>query len=396
MRKLSLDREEGITIGTLSRLSSNSPGGLLLPKLEMLHWEVDIKYTHLPFFRLFLSPHLKFVDLHTEPNRGPFHQDMVPLIEAIPCLPTPLEHLSFTCGPWKEGPLKDVISSLVLQCGTSLRSFESVTPLSEAAFHHLMQLPHLRCLAPGYEPPRTLQLVTFPPLEELRLGWGGLPWLHLLVERGEGELRNGLVPAPVMLNTNIKETLKLLRCPWNTPIDSTLLSSVSLFRNLVTLYVSGNYCSVVGHCAFGLTDDDVENLSATLPRLESLQLGPPCWSNSCNTTVASLVSISIHCPGLTLLEIHFNTRTIVVDMQRLLGQGFRRDRPRCGLCRLPVKDLPLKMRGEDIGTVAMGFKVIFPRLEGFSGYGREWGVWRDVASELRSNGLLFPSRHPTA
>jgi len=58
------------------------------------------------------------------------------------------------------------------------------------------------------------------------------------------------------------------------------------------------------------TDNDVENLAATLPRLKCLEFSQPCGSNSCNTTVASLMSVSIHCLGLKHLETHFNTLTI--------------------------------------------------------------------------------------
>lgn len=44
-----------------------------------------------------------------------------------------------------------------------------------------------------------------------------------------------------------------------------------------------------------------------------------------------------------------------------------------------IGQLPLEVRAEDIGTVAMGFKVIFPYLAGFSGYG---GRWNELESEL--------------
>jgi len=69
-------------------------------------------------------------------------------------------------------------------------------------------------------------------------------------------------------------------------------------------------------------------------------------------------------------------------MQRLLGERPGRDKPRCGLRRLSVETLPLEVRGEDIGTIAMGFKVTFPCLEGFSWHIYR-GVWNDVESELQ-------------
>jgi len=57
MRRLYLNSDE-YTSDTLSRLSSNSPGGLLFPNLEWLRWDVYEIDTTLAFFRLFLSPHL--------------------------------------------------------------------------------------------------------------------------------------------------------------------------------------------------------------------------------------------------------------------------------------------------------------------------------------------------
>jgi len=185
------------------------------------------------------------------------------------------------------------------------------------------------------------------------------------------------------MNTNIKGTLKHLYCPEGTPVDSALLSCASSFRNLVTLYVRSSYCGIVGVCAFGLTDDDVENLAVALPSLETLQLGKVCGFNSCRTTASSLLSISIHCLGLMHLRIHFNTQTIAGDIQRLLDEGSGRDKPRCKLQNLWVGGLPLRVYKEDIGTVAMGFADIFPCLEDLPSYGGDWRSWKMVASRLR-------------
>jgi len=147
MRELCIRWEENISNDTLSRLLDNSPDGVLFPNLERLYWKVDAPYTPLSFFRLFLSPRLKRVNLHTRSTMFGLPWQLVPLAEVISCLPASLEHLSLMCGPWKGDLLKDVISSLVLRCGPLLRSFSSSTPLSEAALHHLMQLPNLRSWA---------------------------------------------------------------------------------------------------------------------------------------------------------------------------------------------------------------------------------------------------------
>jgi len=368
---------------TLHRLSSKSPGGVLLPRLEWLHCAVYETPITLTPFRLFLSPHLKRVILSASELSYVSRGQLAGLIQIFSFLPDSLEDLTITCGRGKEEPLEDAMSSFLCRSGSSLRRFCSNLPLSEAAIHHLLQLPYLRSWVIVQGLPQTIPPSIFPPLEELHLReQAALPWLHLLAAR-EGKPRIGLTPAAAIMNTNIKETLKHLRCPEDTPVDSTLLSCVSPFRSLVTLYVGGGYCEMVGICTFGLTDDDVENLTVTLPSLVSLRLGKACGLNSCRTTISSLLSISTHCLGLSVLEIHFNTRTIAGDIRRLLNGGSGRDEPRCALQSLLVGGLPLRVGEEAIGTVAMGFADIFPCLEGFSSVGDDWMSWKRVTSKLR-------------
>jgi len=145
MRELIIGLEEDISNDTLSRLSSNSPDGVLCPKLERLEWEVGVACVPLSFPRLFLSPHLKRVNLYTLRTYLSAPWDHLPLVKGvISCLPASLEDISLMCGPWKGEPLKDAISSLVLRCGPLLRSFDSSTALPEEAVYHLMRLPNLR------------------------------------------------------------------------------------------------------------------------------------------------------------------------------------------------------------------------------------------------------------
>jgi len=187
MRELIIGSEHDITHDTGSRLSSNSPDGLLFPKLERLEWEVGTSWAPLPFFSIFLSPRLKRVNLYTDSIHFgiPRDFDYVLLVEdVIPCLPTSLEELSLTCGPWKGEPLRNVISSLVRRCGPSLRSFSSNTRLSEKAVYHLSRLPSLRSWTVAGEPPQKFSPATFPALNELRLKQGAIPWLHLLAACG--------------------------------------------------------------------------------------------------------------------------------------------------------------------------------------------------------------------
>ena len=387
MRGLRLEMSDDVTDDALSHLSHNSPDGVLFPKLEWLDLSITLSsVARLHCFRLFLSPHLKHVNLHDSfTSWVPFLQDLGPVAEVISCLPASLEHLFLMFGLRTRDPLESAISSLVLRCGPPLRSFDCSIPLSEAALHHLIQLPNLRSWVAFGEPPRTIPPLAFPSLEELRLRPEALSWLHPLTARVDDTLRDDPKSTAVVMKTNIKETLKLLRCPKNTPVDPTLLSSILSFRNLVALYVENDPCDMGDICTFDLTDYDVENLANTLPSLATVKLGEVCDFNSCRTTVASLLSISTRCLALTVLEIHFNTRTIAGDIRSLLDGGSGCDKPRCGLEILWVGHLPLRVPEEDIGTVAMGFADIFPRLKHFPGWDDIWDTsWESVASELRA------------
>lgn len=120
----------------------------------------------------------------------------------------------------------------------------------------------------------------------------------------------------------------------------------------------------------------------TLLSLVNLELGRVCGFNTCRTTVSSLLEISVHCLGLTLLEIHFNTQTIVGDIKCLLDGGSGGDKPRCELGILAVGALPLHVGEEDVGTIARGFVDIFPCLEGFSSHRGHIEIWRAVTDKL--------------
>ena len=366
MCRLHLDPTTRYANDTLLRLSSNSPGGLLFTKLESLEWGIASTQTALPFFRLFLSPHLQsvtitiYLDVITE--------DMVaPLTQMISLLPISLRHLSIMCD--QEGErLSDAMSSFVCRSGSLLSSFETTERLSEKAIDHLMQLPNLSRWVTVQGPPRVVPTSIFPSLESIWLHEPtALPWLHLLASHERDILwQDGSRSATS--HPNIRETLTSFRC-FHTIVDSTLLSSVVKFRNLVTLCVDTT-CPNTDDCTFFLTDGHMEDLAAALPRLEDLKLGYPCHFNSCATTIASLASISVHCPDLTVLQVHFNTRTIVSDMQRLLDGVAGRGKAKCKLRNLSVGFLPLEVGEEDVKNVTVGLKVIFPcltDLEDFSG-----------------------------
>ena len=380
MRELHLGPDGMVPSSTFSRLAENSPGGVLCTKLETLRWDVEEIPGALPFFRLFISPNLKLVSL-----RGSCAFDipgvwLAGLVQIISILPTSLEGLTVIYGRGKEERLRDAISAFICRCGSSLRILRSCVPLSGPAIRRVIQLPNLRSWAVAQAPSRSIPSFPFPPLEKLRLvGQEALPWLHLLASHEEGAPQNGTAPATPCAHIN--GSLRSLICPENTILNSTFLSSILKFRNLVALYVGTRF--PMDGCTFHLTDDDVEKLVAALPRLESLQLGVPCSLNSCNTTAASLLSISTHCPGLIALETHFNTITIVADMRRLLDGSAELDGAKCKVNNLMVARLPHEMDQEYVEVVMRGFRIIFPCLVNLTDCDGRWYEVRSRSMEIR-------------
>jgi len=179
--------------------------------------------------------------------------------------------------------------------------------------------------------------------------------------------------------SKVKESLESLKVN-NRPgliIDVSFTSPIQLFRNLV-------YLNVVVHCrdsdyrepcGFKLNDANVTELAMALPGLESLFLGRPCYENTCATTVACLLQISIHCVKLRILEIHFDTTNILDDLKSILADPqFQtlHSLPRCVLTHLDTYQIPLALDEPGFETVANGMVGIFPSLKCCAGIEEIW------------------------
>ena len=231
-----------------------------------------------------------------------------------------------------------------------------MVPLSDAAVNHLTQLPHLRiCHTESPPPIHSIphSPLVFSPLIELELGKDtACEWLSLLKCLG------GCV-GPL---SKIKESLKFLKLPSPT-IDASAVSTIQTFHNLVDLTMRTD-CHE-RRCIFKLNDDDITELAMALPQLEFLLLGRPCSRNTCTTTVACLLQISVHCVRLQGLEIHFNTTNIINDLKNIPDDPrFQelRSRPRCKLERLNVHLMEITLDGPGLETVMNGMIDIFPSL----------------------------------
>ena len=158
------------------------------------------------FVRLFLSPCLKEVALyayliHTQPGLS------TAVAKVISLLPISLEDVSIECGHEEGEGLVDAVSSFICQCGSSLRSLTTCTPLSEVATRHVVQLPSLRFWTVAHGPPRTVPVPILLSLERVHLiEPEALPWLPLLASQQEGIIRNGFASATSY--TGIRESLK--------------------------------------------------------------------------------------------------------------------------------------------------------------------------------------------
>ena len=358
---------------TYCKLRLNVPVGGWFPALEDLTWWIWLP--NLPYLDLFFSQNLKRITISMSWGDSGLPKSSLPVVAStISALPTStLRHLSAHIDHNGIPPtyLRDLLSSVVLRFGPSFTEFSSQTPLSDAAINHLIHLPHLHTWYTEHPPPHysasSLPLV-FPPLREFTLGEGAAPgWLSLFKRLGD-RVSSAQDTTPLSGVRESLETLNIEDFPVPT-INPSFTSIIQTFRNLVHLNVMVNCRS--GQCDFKLNNDDVTKLAMALPRLNSLLLGYPCDKNTCATTVACLLPISVHCARLLSLEVHFNTTKIVDDL-RDISENPRfqelRSLRKCGLWCLDVTRIPLTVNKSDIETVERGIMGIFPNLDRCDGW----------------------------
>jgi hypothetical protein len=224
----------------------------------------------------------------------------------------------------------------------------------------------------------------FPPLAEFTVGGDATHgWLSLL-QRLEHGISATHDATPL---SKVKESLKILNVEHNLSgpiIDASFASPIQTFRSLVCLNV-GTRCHDVtrdGRCTFKLNNDDITELAMALSQLESLLLGRTCPQNTCATTVACLLQISVHCVKLRRLEIHFNTTNIVNDFKNVSEDSrFQELRllPRCTLSCLDVGLIPHTLDEPGFETVVNGMVNIFPSLERCADI---TGAWNELSRRI--------------
>lgn len=388
MRQLDLRQgaNRWMTDDLFGRLLTGSADGLVCPALRYL--ACDLKPTNLRFIPHFLSPNLTHLTIsvqqaHPDPTRDPL-PDLGPTLRILPA--PCLQELSIDPGPRGIGHLKDDLDSMIQRCGDSLRVLEIPALFGEAAVHHILRLKNLRVWKYVHSPsPTTLPLsTTVPPLQNLVLSrketYGWIPWL---TQQGRGAV--GVYDGPSGCS-RLGMTLTYLIFKESAPIDAMFISPFLLLPNLVYLFVDPG-CRQSVSCAFSLTDKDVVQLSAALPRLEILKFGPPCVNNTCRTTISCFLALSVHCAYLMVSTIHFNTTNLVNDIQTLSENPDFRD-----LHSLPTRSsldiisagnlrFPEWISDEDITTIATGLIDMLPSLRGILAYAK-W-EWKRLNSRIR-------------
>lgn len=248
--------------------------------------------------------------------------------------------------------------------------------LSTQAIAYLMKLQNLRAWTTEQEPPLVTDLIhhrvpngavsLFPSLEILHSkGEVALEWLSRF-----GAAKDRTLPW-IMAG----DSLSVVSYNHPTfPISSSLVSRFLPLAGLVDVRISTGCLS--GPCISQFTDQDVERLAIALPKLEALTLGEmPCNSDTCPTTIRSLLFLSIRCPRLRYLNVHFRTGNLREDMLEMLGDAYSQglhSRPKCALKTLVTQGMHVNSLCCDRMLISVGMLMIFPSLNTFVSRSPAW------------------------
>ncbi|KAF9783787.1 hypothetical protein BJ322DRAFT_1219409 [Thelephora terrestris] len=378
MRRLVLTWKSGIPGEVFHLISLSLSDGVACPGLRELCWKANLNT--LPFHRLFLSPKLTTLSLtYSSLSAESSERDLLILRPVIMGLDTfPLQHLHLQW--WIPGEvgrqMESAASSAILRCGPALETLAVFSPVSAEAIQYVMQLPNLITWYTSNGPPNTLTLPlseVFPQLDLLELVLEvSFEWLTFFTKTScpISSGQNSRLP----LNRGPIQRLGGLVTYPKVAIDAAFMSPIMLFRDLVFLRLTSACCPVLG-CAFSLTDDDIAEIATALPRLGEAVLGIVCSVNSCQTTVASLVSLSTRCRDLELLEIHFNTANLRIDLESVSADPRLDTLPSLrtrDIFHLSLSNAPYAIKEDDAVPVLRGFRRIFPSLTEISGNTTPW------------------------
>ena len=398
MQAVEVVRGLNLNGATIEKLCLNSPAGGWFPALQEFTWHITRR--NAPYGKLFFSPRLEKITIfpvwHQQDSDG-YRKLVSSVASTFSTLPVPgglqvlviaaLNNRIHDSLPWEY--FKDSFSSVVLRLGPSLTNFNSVVPLSDEAVVHLISLPNLQTLELDTPPPHhsTLRLLVFPPLKLWSFAEGVVVKWFSTLELLEGDVTAAQDVTPL---ARVKASLRHLRVTGDgVAIDNALTSPIQVFQNLVRLDMDV-YC-YEDECSFELDDEDVGTLVMALPRLKTLVLGHPCPMDLCNTTVACLRTISMHCLELEELEIHFNTRQMAAHLEEMGMEEEEEEEEEersqmCSLKSLGVHEMPLILAALEEEEVCDGLWNIFPSLERIVRAKDSESNWDAIS------GQMFPGR----
>ena len=371
----------------ITQLVLSSPNGTppALPfHLRELEWRLN--ETNFSFLPSFLSPYLTTITVTTDALIYPIESvdpwdklpdEVLPTMRtAIKLFPSSPQTVHLKLGFGLETRLTEEVSAYVLASGESLRSFTTNVVLSTQAIVHLMQLPNLRFWTTEQGPPQVTDLINhgvtgavslFPALWEITLmDEVALEWLSIFEAAKNRDLPWIMAGDSLPMVSHDHPTL---------PIDFSLISRFLPFTDLVELRIMMG-CMSGGPCVSHLTDEDVEHLVTALPKLEAVTLGEwPCDSDTCPTTIRSLLSFSIHCLKLRYLNIHFHTAYLQTDIMNMWCNGYSQglhSRPKSSLTTLVTQGMPIDLSVHNPLFVSIGMLTIFPSLTRFVSSSSAW------------------------
>ena len=324
----------------------------------------------LPFYRRLISPKLTSFTLTYSPSFLKSMEEQLSIIQpVITGLDTfPLQRLRVHLYiPEACIQTESVVSLAVLRCGPALKALAMDSPLSNAALRHIMQLPNLDAWHTVSGPPRTpnpsLSNI-FPRLSLLSLASeASLEWLTFFTTTAR-HIPPGQNSHASPNHGPVQRLTRLVVHP-RVPIDAVFMTPIMLFHELISLRLTSACLAVVASCTFNLTDDNIAEIAAALPRLQVAALGTVCHANSCQTTVASLVSFSTSCKNLECLEVHFNTTNLCNDLKSVSTDPRLDNLPSPRTCNnfcLSPSGAPYTISEDEIAPMLRGFRRIFPSL----------------------------------
>ena len=284
-------------------------------------------------------------------------------------IPTSIQRLCLQLGAGPRTHLTEEISAFVLGCSDTLQTFSTNVELSTQAIVHLMNLPNLGTWITEQGPPQEMDLIRhgvpdgpfslLPSLQAVSMrGDPVLKWLPLFGDAKDRSPPWTMAGKGLATITYSHSTL---------PMDCTFISRFLPLKALVDLQI--NVDCFFQPCPSKFTDQDVERLAIALPKLKTLTLGEwPCNSDTCPTTIRSLLSLSIHCTQLKYLNIHFRMVTLRADVLDMLGYAYSQglhSKPKCALETLVVQEMHLVLSDYDPALISMGMLMIFPSLTKF-------------------------------